>query len=185
MASPLLLTNARKGDTIMVWDESEHPRDSDGKFTDGNGPSAKSGSIIVGKAEPAQWKGASDKKLVKIHFDYFGSKNKGVSANKKMPPPPSVAYGFDNERLTTPDHIRHREDMGFKDAKQYNAAAINYWENGKGKIYCSEIKQRYYKYRKDTEEFLSIDSEGIIKTYFKLPYKQFERKVYQEKLYEI
>ena len=33
MASPLLLTNARKGDTIMAWDESEHPRDSDGKFT--------------------------------------------------------------------------------------------------------------------------------------------------------
>ena len=51
MASPLLLTNARKGDIIMTWDESEHPRDADGKFTDGNGTSAKSGSIIVGKGE--------------------------------------------------------------------------------------------------------------------------------------
>lgn len=51
MASPLLLTNAMKGDIIMAWDESEHPRDSDGKFTDGNGTSAKSGSIIVGKGE--------------------------------------------------------------------------------------------------------------------------------------
>ena len=59
MASPLLLTNARKGDIIMAWDESEHPRDSDGKFTDGNGTSAKSGSIRVGEGQPAEWE--SDK----------------------------------------------------------------------------------------------------------------------------
>lgn len=42
----------------MAWDESEHPRDSDGKFTDGNGTSAKSGSIRVGEGQPAEWQGA-------------------------------------------------------------------------------------------------------------------------------
>lgn len=139
-----------------------------------NGTSAKSGAILPGKGE-----------LVKIPVDYFGKKKSTSNASKKMPPPPEEAYGFSNERLQTPDHKRHQEEMGFKDPKQYNAAAINYWNNGKGEKYCSDIKQRYYKYRRDTEEFLSIDSEGIIRTYFKLPIKSFERKVYQERLYEI
>lgn len=43
----------------MVWSESEHPRDKNGQFTDGNGTSAKSGSIRVGEGQPAEWE--SDK----------------------------------------------------------------------------------------------------------------------------
>lgn len=34
----------------MAWKEEEHPRDDDGKFTDGNG--SKSGTILPGKGKP-------------------------------------------------------------------------------------------------------------------------------------
>ena len=39
----------------MMWKEEDHPRDDDGKFTDGNGTGAKSGSIRVGEGQPAEW----------------------------------------------------------------------------------------------------------------------------------
>ena len=53
-APPLLLTTARKGDILLMVNEGydpNQPRDELGQWTDENGTSAKSGSILPGKGE--------------------------------------------------------------------------------------------------------------------------------------
>lgn len=126
------------------------------------------------------------KKRAKFPLDYFGQKgHKKPDTTKEIPEPPKEAFGFRNDRLYIPDHIRHTEEMGYKDPKKYELAAINFWKNGNGKLYHSEVTKCFYRYNPKTLEFLVVEYDGYIKTFFHLPLKKFERKRYQNKFYEL
>ena len=75
-------------------------------------------------------------------------------------------------------------ELGYKDPKKYEAVAVEFWNNGEGKIYYSQYMDRFYRYNTKTHIFVSVSSNGYIKTFFKLSPKLFERKRIQERLYE-
>lgn len=58
----------------MKWNESNHPRDDDGKFTDKNDTSAHFGTIIPGKGESVDWNTESDKSQKRVPRDALTKK---------------------------------------------------------------------------------------------------------------
>ena len=175
----------------MEWDESKHPRDKRGRFTDGKSDNlqAKTASelakeiaihlekrkiTIIDAAEKLGYKAPP-----RVPLDYFGNKEKNENGSA-LQIPPKEAFGF--ARLDTEHHKKHSDEMGFKDVSAYEKASIEYWNTGKGEIYFSQLTKRFYKYSVDSTRFLSIDKEGIIHTFFLLPSKDFKRKTMQERL---
>ena len=122
-----------------MFREDEHPRDKSGKFTD---------------------KGAGEgekRKAVRIYSD---------EPEKDAPPQkvPEPATGFN--RLETKHHQRHAKDMGFKTTKEYEKAAVEFFNSDKGKLYYSDARGRFYRYDERTQ-FMSISSNGAIHTFLK------------------
>ena len=166
----------------MAWDENKHPRDSIGRFT------------FKSKLEEFDWIYSSDPKIYEhntssvnlIGLNFFAKESKSLPQQKNIAPPPREVYGFANsERLNTDHHKRHAKEMGFKDQKQYEKAAIEFWKNGKGKVYYSPYRDRYYKYDSKKELFISVDIQGTIHTFMISDNKRFNKKIKEENLYEM
>nr|MBQ8890412.1 hypothetical protein [Clostridia bacterium] len=157
----------------MAWDESKHPRDDDGKFTNGTGaPRTFRQNAPYGEI---------------LGLDYFSEKKSKTAKSNATPPPPQPreAFGFANkERLNTDHHVKHAREMGFKDQKEYERAAIEFWSNGSGKKYFG-IDGHFYKYDESTNRFVSVNKDGYILTFFIYNKNKFERKRVQLRLYEI
>ena len=111
-------------------------------------------------------------------YDEWRDKNGGQSENKPFKDPPK-AYSFN--RLNTKHHISHAKEMGFKNQKEYEAAAVEFFNSDRGTLYYSNKSKKYYRYEEKTELF-AVSSENVVHTFMKRTKKQFERKILQEEL---
>lgn len=97
---------------------------------------------------------------------------------------PEKAYGFANkERQNTKNHVSHAKEMGYKNQRDYERAAADFFNSSRGKLYYSELRERYYRYDEKTGE-LVVSSNGVIHTYLKRTKKEFQRAVKQDGLHE-
>lgn len=138
-------------------------RDTDGKWTDG---------AAEGNKGYDSRKDTTSERLKRIPRDFFGKKNKdnGGTKPKEISSPPKEAFGFRNdERRNTKHHLRHVEEMGFKNQKEYERSAIDFWNKGNGKIYYSERRENYCKIGSDGKTVCFCDSEGYINSFYKYP----------------
>lgn len=142
-----------------MFREDEHPRDKSGKFTD------KGAGAGAGEAEKLR-------KAVRIYSD---------EPDKDAPPQkvPEPATGFN--RLETKHHQRHAKEMGFKNTKEYEKAAVEFFNSDKGKLYYSEKWGKFYRYD-EKAQLLAISSKGVIHTFWKRTQKEFERIRRQDQL---
>lgn len=160
------------------WDESKHPRDELGRFTEVPGKDAPK------DPPPPQTFRQNTSYRVIISLQTFGGKKQKESSTKGQLPkePPKRAFGFN--RLNTKHHIRHAKEMGFNNQRDYERAAIDFWENGEGKIYYSTARECYVKYNNKTLQKVSISCDGIIHTFMLEKNKDFYIKIKWEGLYE-
>lgn len=144
-----------------MFREDEHPRDKSGKFTD------KGAGAGAGEAEKLR-------KAVRIYSD---------EQEKDAPPQkvPEPATGFN--RLETKHHQRHAKEMGFKNTKEYEKAAVEFFNSNRGKLYYSNARGRFYRYDEKTKEFVS-SSGGVVHTFDFVSKSEFKRKMGQDKLDE-
>lgn len=159
----------------MQFDESKHPRDKDGKFTDGNRTTkeAYDSRDTFGNMLRNMPQGAKER-VTELRSETGDTKR----------PEPEKAYGFANkERRETAHHVTHAKEMGFKNQRDYERAAVDFFNSSRGKLYYSERRKRHYRYDEKTGE-LSVSSNGIVHTYMKLTKKDFQRIMVQDKLYE-
>lgn len=146
------------------------PRDYRGRWTKANGVTYRQNTPY--------------RELMSLH--YFSSKGRtGKGSAGAIPVPPLEAYGFaDRERLYTSHHIAHAREMGYKTQREYEVAAIEFWNEGEGKVYRG-IDGNFYKYDSSDNRFLVISPGGYIRTFFVYDNNKFERKRVQLRLYEI
>ena len=91
---------------------------------------------------------------------------------------PKEALGFgSNKLLNVPDHKKHAKDMGFKNTKEYQKAANEFWNSRKGKIYYSRARKRFYMYNDKTRLLLTIEKDGIVHTFFRAEKGEFEKNI--------
>ncbi len=117
---------------------------------------------------------------------YNESKKSGKSKelNDKRNPL-EKAYGFvDKKKKNSPDHIQHAREMGFKNQDDYERAAIDYWNKGEGEIFYGTKRGRYAKYNEKTSEYVVVDKDGTLRTYYKIPSNRFKKIKKQEGLEE-
>ena len=106
------------------------------------------------------------------------------ATGKPKRPAPEKAYGFANkERQNTKNHVSHAKEMGYKNQRDYEQAAADFFNSSRGKLYYSELRERYYRYDEKTGE-MAVSSNGVIHTYLKRTKKEFQRAVIQDKLDE-
>lgn len=103
-----------------------------------------------------------------------------IPANAEHPPA-EKAIGF--HRLDTKHHQRHAREMGFKNMREYEQAAVAFFNSDKGKLYYSRKNKRFYRYDEKSRKFVS-SGEGIIYTFYFLRPKQFEVKVKSDECIE-
>lgn len=84
-------------------------------------------------------------------------------------------------RIQTKHHKRHSEEMGFKSLKEYEKAAINFFNGSDGDVYYGRLRDDYSRYDINNERYVVCDKEGRIKTYYKLSEKDFNKISKQEK----
>lgn len=96
-------------------------------------------------------------------------------------PNPEKAVRFN--RLETKHHQRHAKEMGFKNTRDYERAAVEFFNSDRGKLYYSLAKERFYRYEERTKLFCS-SSHGEIHTFLKYSNKKFEDIKKQDKVYE-
>lgn len=87
-------------------------------------------------------------------------------------------YNFN--RLKTRHHLRHVQEMGFKNEKEYFLAAKNYWNSDRGTYYRGTLRGEYAKYDSKTGEYFVCSPEGKIHTYYLISKKKFEKIKIQE-----
>lgn len=128
-------------------------------------------------------------KLLKL-YDEWCAKNggKGYRQNasyedilKTGKPKLEKATGFN--RLETKHHKRHAKEMGFKNTKEYEKAAVEFFNSDRGKLYYSETRGKFYRYDEKTKLFVS-SSNGVVHTYDYVSKSDFQRKIRQDKLNE-
>jgi hypothetical protein len=157
----------------MAWDESKHPRDGDGRFSENQHERDEK------KRDAVRHIYDSDGGRVRIPLDFFAEKKD--YSNEPIPDVPKEVFGFaDKERKNTANHIKHAKEMGYKNQDEYERAALDFWKNSKGEVYYSHGRKRFYKY--DGARFVSFDTEGTLRTFMKMTQKDFERKKVMEKL---
>ena len=164
-----------------MFDESKHPRDDRGRFTDG---APRHYTQNMSYAEILR----QEREAARLSLDYFGSKKPIPAFDKDQVKRecPKEAYGFaDRERLFTQHHQNHAKEMGYKNQQAYEIGAIDFWKRGIGKLYYSPTKDRYYRYNEVNQCFLSIDKDGVIHTYMLYSIKGFKEKMKGENLYEL
>ena len=91
------------------------------------------------------------------------------------------AYKFN--RRDTKHHIDHAKEMGYKNMRDYETAAVEFFNSDRGKLYYSEARDRYYRYNEKTREFVSVSGD-VVHTFKYVTKKEFNRKIRQDKLYE-
>ena len=154
---------------LSDFKESEHPRDAKGRFTQ-KGKQAKRKAILE----------LLKKKRDKINLQFFASKGSkrdfsNVPIDKNYP---KIAYGFKNkELLTSPHHMLHMKELGYKNSNEYQRGAIDFWNGRKGKIFFSRARQRFYMYDEKTRLLVVIDKEGTIHTFYRARNGEFERNI--------
>lgn len=94
-------------------------------------------------------------------------------------PIPEKAVGFN--RLETKYHQCHAQEMGFKNTRDYERAAVEFFNSDKGKLYYSEKRGKFYRYD-EKSQLLVISSKGVIHTFGKRTQKEFERIRRQDQL---
>ena len=94
-------------------------------------------------------------------------------------PQPEKATGFN--RLETKHHQRHAKEMGFKSMKEYERAAVEFFNSGRGKLFYSRKWRKFYRYD-ETSQWMAVSSEGVIHTFWKRTRKEFERIRRQDEL---
>ena len=100
-------------------------------------------------------------------------------------PPIEEATGFaDKEHLNTSDHKRHAKEMGYKNQKDYEKSACEFFNSDKGVLFWGKRRQRFYRYDKKNGN-LCVSSNGIIHTFLRYNLKKFNKIKEQEQLYEI
>lgn len=177
----------------MQFDENKHPRDNDGKFTDGNGTTKKAydsqdkfGNMLSNMPQGAR--DAIDKKIAELEQEQRREVKPErvveVDAETGKPKRPEVeeAYGFaDKERQNTKNHVSHAKELGFKNQRDYERAAVDFFNSSRGKLYYSERRKRYYRYDERTGEMV-VSSNGVIHTYLKRSKKDFQKIIGVDKL---
>lgn len=115
--------------------------------------------------------------MVEIDLDFFSRKKKSyTNAQIDIPEMPKELNGFLEQRKSTAHHISHAKEMGYKNQTAYLNGAINFWKNSKGTFYFSPIEDKFYKYNPTTNEFMAINSEGNVLTYYIYNNQKFQRK---------
>lgn len=113
-------------------------------------------------------------------YDEWRDKNGGQSDDKPFKEPPK-AYSFN--RLNTKHHIGHAKEMGFKNQKEYEAAAVEFFNSDRGTLYYSEARKRYYRYEEKTGLFC-VSMDGVVNTFNIYTKKKFDLIRRQDKLRE-
>lgn len=142
---------------MAEFDESKHPRDADGKFSD------KAGSKYYRQNTS--------------YGEILAADKKAEAARNNIP----KAVKFN--RLDTKHHIGHAKEMGYKNMRDYESAAVEFFNSDRGRLYYSDARQRYYRYDERTREFVSV-SDDMVHTFKYVTKKEFNRKIGQDKLYE-
>ncbi len=165
-----------------MWDESKHPRDERGRFTFKDMAERLRTLIRRYSDTPAEdlfafglAGGISQVSPFTVNF-YRSDNGKGPQnhAQGGASEPPRLQPAVEFNRLNTDHHEKHRKEMGFKDMKQYEAAAVEFFNSDKGELYYSERRHRFYRYDEKTGE-LAISSEGLIHTFNKYSLKKFRK----------
>lgn len=142
-------------ESMAEFDESKHPRDEDGKFTDGS----------------------------KTYYRQNASYEE-ILATDKRASSANVPTAVKFNRLNTKNHIRHAKELGYKNQAEYEkAAAVEFFNSKKGKLYYSAARDRYYRYDEKTRYFCSASGDTV-HTFKYVTKKEFYRKIKQDKLYE-
>ena len=126
------------------------------------------------------------KKPLKVPMDFFASKKTSqirTYHSDEKPDLPKEAFKF--ARLNTEHHIKHAQDMGYKNQKEYERAAVIFWNNSEGDMYYSSARDSFYKYYDKTNEMLVISPEGIIHTFLFRTKKEFMINIRWDKLEKI
>lgn len=113
-------------------------------------------------------------------YDEWRERNGGSSETKSFPKPPK-AYSFN--RLNTKHHKDHSKEMGFKNTKEYEAAAVEFFNSDRGVLYYSEARNRYYRYEEKTGIFC-VSMDGVVNTFNIYSKKKFDLIKRQDKLHE-
>ena len=153
-----------------------------GKYDTENGQYVSDGSSDAGqskKQEPTKMQKIGEalkeynNKRFYIPLNFFGKRDfSNVPIDRN---PPKEVYGFASKKLlNTSHHSQHMKDMGYKNSKEYEQGAIDFWKNGKGDMYYSRARKRFYKYNKQSRILIVVNKEGIIHTFFKLGKGDFE-----------
>lgn len=104
---------------MRVFREEEHPRDRDGKFTD------KGAGVSEGK------------KLRKAVSIYSDEPDKDAPPEKL--PNPEKAVRFNRPEIK--HHQRHAKERGFKNTRDYERAAVEFFNSDKGKVILQRKKK--------------------------------------------
>ena len=91
------------------------------------------------------------------------------------------AYEFN--RICTA-HLRHMMELGFSNARDYERAAVEFFNSDRGKLYFSHARKRYYRYDENAGD-LAVASGGVIHTYMKKRQSAFKKVIQQDKLEEV
>ncbi len=158
----------------MAWEEQKHPRDEDGKFTDGAGQSKEARLHKL-----KQIYNTEINELFSLPLNFF---SKNSNTKDVEIPPVEKAHKFN--RLQTAHHERHAKEMGFKNQKEYEKAAISFFNSNRGKLYFSNARKRFYRYDEKTGEF-AVSSKGEIHTYMFKTSRNFLKVKLQDKLVEV
>lgn len=113
-------------------------------------------------------------------YDEWRERNGDPSEAKSFPKPPK-AYSFN--RLNTKHHKDHAKEMGFKNTKEYEAAAVEFFNSDRGVLYYSEARNRYYRYEEKTGIFC-VSMDGVMNTFNIYSKKKFDLIKRQDKLHE-
>lgn len=113
-------------------------------------------------------------------YDEWRERN-GYSSEAKSFPKPPKAYSFN--RLNTKHHKDHAKEMGFKNTKEYEAAAVEFFNSDRGVLYYSEARDRYYRYEEKTG-ILCVSMGGVVNTFNVYSKKKFDLIKRQDKLHE-
>lgn len=94
---------------------------------------------------------------------------------------PVEVTGFANNlRLTTSHHLNHAKEMGLANQKEYENAAKHFWNSENGVFYKGKRRNDFCKYDKSTNRYIVVDNDGVIKTFYKISLKKFEKIKIQE-----
>lgn len=113
-------------------------------------------------------------------YDEWRERNGGSSETKSFPKPPKT-YSFN--RLNAKHHKDHSKEMGFKNTKEYEAVAVEFFNSDRGVLYYSEARNRYYRYEEKTGIFC-VSMDGVVNTFNIYSKKKFDLIKRQDKLHE-